>query len=190
MKTVNFVPLLALALGSFSAYAADSGTHTVNLTVSAPVPTVSMESALFSEPSQINIEFVELYTRLWGLPAPSYLDLGSIAVRASGLNNTNLINLLITSDNSWHLVKTTTPTGSTGNPIKYGLSIPHGTLFPRWGYTGITQLHQGASTIAVNVGGLSELEFTHVIRLHTQLLEYKPESGTYRDTIRLTISVV
>lgn len=102
MKVFTFVSLLVLALGSLSARAADSGTHTVNLTVDAPTSTPILE---LTAPHGIlggetNIDFDS--DRSYGYDGVTfkfYKNLGVFSLMGSGFDAQHHCRLSITSDN-------------------------------------------------------------------------------------------
>ena len=179
MKAVVFVPLLALALGGFSAHAADSGSHTINLAVGVSDPLLSI--VLANE--TVNIDMETQIAPSGRLLAP----LGLLSMRGENLVAATTCTLSASSANNWFLIKQNAiqgGEGEPGRPIPYLLSSEdnQGMLY---GY------NQGYFLQVPKVVPVVNNSCSYDRNLYFLAnIPYQPESGTYSDTVTYTIAVI
>lgn len=106
MKVFTFVSLLALALGSNVASAADSGTHSVNVQLTPPPMTLNMTGTAFNTTSDIDFDRDKQY----GVsPVSTYYyiskNLGDVTIAGSHIpSKITHCSLSFTSNNNWRVI--------------------------------------------------------------------------------------
>ena len=189
MKKQLIIAAIACAV-SGTAFAATEGSHTINLTVDAPISTLEFTApaTILGGTTNWNLDVDRL-----GWPAHNFRrDLGTFTLSGNGFTNETACRLHISSDNSalgspWELKA---PGISTG--IQYGITDYPGTQ-ARYGY-----YYVGGSTWSL----VADTEFSAPVRsdktcedsinltISTQPVStlQRPATGTYTDTIRFTVS--
>lgn len=192
MRVFTFVSLLALALGSNVASAADSGTHMVNLTVDAPEPEISLTLFGNTTGSITSSDFffaddAQTITISNPLLKRIQRSLGLLEFSATGEfpARKRACRVSIQSAQNWTLVNssaTQTGAGQPGRPIPYTLHA----ISP--------------VAPAINAGGInpafieSDISNNHCEYaenlIFNMVINYIPETGTYKDTLNFTTSAI